>query len=343
MAIYHLNAKVISRSNGQSATEAAAYRAGEKIHDERTGLTFDYTRKKGVYATEIIAPNNAPKWVRARSQLWNAAELIEKRKNSRTAREFDIALPVELTHHQKQELVREFVRENFVNQGLVADIAFHELNSHNPHVHIMITTRKVDENGLAVKDRNLDRKDFLLKLRESWQVHANQALESIGNSQRIDHRTLEEQGINRIPQIHLGANVAAMRQRGIVTERGEEYERIQVANQLLEAQLLADLHNLEAITTIIRLMRYLNPKPIKGWLQFEGQRYIWQVSTDEQTVELHAKDGRGLILRQKDGKVSSNLSDEDRQTMKEIDREINRQIAQRQQQLQQEPGQGLSR
>ncbi len=91
MAIYHLNAKVISRSNGQSATEAAAYRAAEKIHDERTGETFDYTRKQGVYATEIIATDNAPHWVNNRSQLWNAAELIEKRCNSRTAREFDIA------------------------------------------------------------------------------------------------------------------------------------------------------------------------------------------------------------------------------------------------------------
>ncbi len=248
MAIYHLNAKVISRTNGQSATEAAAYRAAEKIYDERTGLTFDYTRKKGVYATEILAPKNAPHWIGDRSQLWNAAELIEKRCNSRTAREFDIALPIELTPPQKQELVRGFATENFVNKGLVADIAFHDINSHNPHVHIMITTRVVDENGLGAKDRNLDRKDFLLKLRESWANHANQALESIGNSQRIDHRTLEEQNINRIPQIHLGANVAAMMKRGIVTERGEEYERIQEANQqieTLEKQLIAVEKNLE--------------------------------------------------------------------------------------------------
>ena len=227
MAIYHLNAKVISRSNGQSATEAAAYRAAEKIYDERTGETFNYTRKKGVYSTEILTPNNAPDWMLDRSSLWNAAELFEKRSNSRTAREFDIALPTELTHPQKQELVKNFVQDNIVNKGLVADLAFHDINTHNPHVHIMITTRTVDENGLGTKDRSLDKKDFLLKLRESWATYTNDALESIGSSEKIDHRTLEEQNITRIPQIHLGANVAAMMKRGIATERGDEYLEIQ--------------------------------------------------------------------------------------------------------------------
>jgi hypothetical protein len=235
MAIYHLNAKVISRGKGKSATAAAAYRAAEKIKDERTGLTFDYSRKQGVYATEIIAPDNAPDWVKSRARLWNEVELFENRKNSRLAREFDIALPGELTHSQKQELVRNFVREQLVSQGMIADVAFHDLESHNPHVHIMLTTRKISKQGFSEKERSWDSRDFLVGIRESWSNYANQALEQAGVIERIDHRTLEEQGINRIPQIHLGADVAAMMDKGIFTERGEEYLRICAANQKIEA------------------------------------------------------------------------------------------------------------
>ncbi len=235
MAIYHLSAKVISRGKGKSATAAAAYRAGEKITDSRTGLTFDYSQRKGVYATEIIAPDHAPNWVGDRSQLWNKVELFETRRNSRLAREFDIALPVELSHDQKRELVRNFVKEQLVSRSLVADVAFHDINSHNPHVHIMLTTRRIEAEGFGAKERDLDKKDFLLKLRESWSEIANRALERAGHSEKIDHRTLEEQGINRIPQIHLGADVAAMGKRGIATERGEKYLSIEAANQQIKA------------------------------------------------------------------------------------------------------------
>ncbi len=235
MAIYHLSAKVISRGKGKSATAAAAYRAGEKIADQRTGMTFDYSQRKGVYATEIIAPDHAPNWACNRSQLWNSVELFETRRNSRLAREFDIALPVELSHDTKRELVRNFVKEQLVSRSLVADLAFHEFNSHNPHVHIMLTTRRIEAEGFGAKERDLDKKDFLLKLRESWSEIANRALERAGHSEKIDHRTLEEQGINRIPQIHLGADVAAMMKREIATERGEEYLSIEAANQQIEA------------------------------------------------------------------------------------------------------------
>ncbi len=235
MAIYHLSAKVISRGKGKSATAAAAYRAGEKIADKRTGLTFDYSQRKGVYATEIIAPDHAPDWVGTRSQLWNSVELFETRRNSRLAREFDIALPVELSHDDKRELVRNFVKEQLVSRSLVADLAFHDMNSHNPHVHIMLTTRRIEAKGFGAKERDLDKKDFLLKLRESWSEIANRALERAGHSEKIDHRTLEEQGINRIPQIHLGADVAAMLKQGIATERGEEYLRREAANQQIKA------------------------------------------------------------------------------------------------------------
>ena len=235
MAIYHLRAKVISRAKGKSATASAAYQSAEKIKDERTGLTFDYTRKQGVNATEIIAPNQAPDWVNNRAELWNNAELFETRKNSRTAREIELALPIELNQESNQELVRGFVKDELISKGLVVDLAFHNMESHNPHAHIMFTTRVVEEKGFGIKDRSLDKKEFLIKIRENWETHVNQALEQAGVRERIDHRSLEDQGINRIPQIHLGANVAAMMKKGIATERGEIYLGIIAANQEIEA------------------------------------------------------------------------------------------------------------
>ena len=234
MAIYHLNAKLISRGKGKSATAAAAYRAGQKIYDERLGMTFDYSRKSGIYATEILAPPSAPDWVKDREKLWNQVELGETRKNSRLAREFDIALPVELTHDEKRDLVRGFVNDLFVSQNLVADVAFHNMDSHNPHVHILLTTRTIKESGFTEKLRSLDKKEFLLELRQSWEDYANKALDLAGVYERIDHRSLEEQGLNRIPQIHKGSYVSACLLKGIQTERGDKYLSIEEANREIE-------------------------------------------------------------------------------------------------------------
>ncbi|MCF7778981.1 MobA/MobL protein, partial [Sulfitobacter sp. M220] len=145
MAIYHLRATMISRSQGRSATAAAAYRVAERIEDRRTGLTFDYAARGGVDHTEILAPDHAPDWVRDRSELWNRVEEAETRKNSQVAREVRVALPAELTHAQRLELVREFVRSQFVDRGMVADIALHAPgrigDERNHHAHILLTTR----------------------------------------------------------------------------------------------------------------------------------------------------------------------------------------------------------
>ncbi len=235
MAIYHYSVSIIGRSSGRSATAAAAYRAGEKISDLRTGQTFDYTRKKGVDATVILAPESAPNWVKNREQLWNEVERVERRKDSQLAREIDVAIPSELSNSQKQELVKAFVTNQFVSKGMVADVAFHHLDSHNPHAHILLTMRDISPNGFGKKNRDWNRKDLLEEQRSSWELIANRALEQAGLEVRIDHRSLEEQGINRIPQIHLGADVAAMLKRGIATERGEEYLSIQAANQKIKA------------------------------------------------------------------------------------------------------------
>lgn len=224
MAIYHLNMKVIGRSSGRSATAAAAYRSGTKITDERSGVTHDYTRKHGVDYSEILVPENASNWVSDRHQLWNEVERVEKRKDAQLAREFDVALPQELSQEQAQNLITDYVQKEFVDRGMVADIALHELDSDNPHAHVMLTTRSLDQNGFGKKCRDWNDKAQLEHWRQSWQDHTNHALEQAGHTERIDCRSLEAQGIDRVPQIHLGAKVLEMEQRTpqpVQTEKGD--------------------------------------------------------------------------------------------------------------------------
>ncbi len=227
MAIYHYSVGIISRSKGRSATAAAAYRAAERIEDIRTGEIHDYRKKKGVDEKFILAPTIAPDWVYNREKLWNEVELGEWRKDSQLSREINVAIPVELSKSLQVELVREFVQEQFVDEGMIADVAFHNLSSHNPHAHIMLTMRNIEKDGFSKrKNTAWNRRELLEKQREAWADHANKALELAKVNEKIDHRTLEEQGINRIPQIHLGANVNAMMKRGIATEKGDKWKAI---------------------------------------------------------------------------------------------------------------------
>ena len=203
MAIYHLRATMISRSQGRSATAAAAYRVAERIEDRRTGLTFDYAARSGVDHTEILAPDHAPNWVFDRSELWNRVEESETRKNSQVAREVRVALPDELTHAQRLELVREFVRSQFVDRGMVADIALHapgrEGDERNHHAHILLTTREIDAEGsvpgggFTTKNRDWNKVEVLEGWREAWARDSNAALERAGLEDRVDHRTLVAQ------------------------------------------------------------------------------------------------------------------------------------------------------
>ena len=203
MAIYHLRATMISRSQGRSATAAAAYRVAERIEDRRTGLTFDYAARGGVDHTEILAPDHAPDWVRDRSELWNRVEESETRKNSQVAREVRVALPAELIHAQRVALVREFVRSQFVDRGMVADIALHapgrEGDERNHHAHILLTTREIAAGGsvpcegFTTKNRDWNKIEVLEGWREAWARDSNAALERAGIEDRVDHRTLVAQ------------------------------------------------------------------------------------------------------------------------------------------------------
>ena len=194
---------MISRSQGRSATAASAYRVAERIEDRRTGLTFDYAARGGVDHTEILAPDHAPDWVRDRSELWNRVEESETRKNSQVAREVRVALPDELTHAQRVALVRDYAQAQFVDRGMVADIALHapgrEGDERNHHAHILLTTRELDAEGsvpgggFTTKNRDWNKVEVLEGWREAWARDSNAALERAGLEDRVDHRTLVAQ------------------------------------------------------------------------------------------------------------------------------------------------------
>jgi hypothetical protein len=245
VAICFVRAKVVSRGGGGSAAAAAAYRSGEKIKDEATGKTHDYTKKQGVDHSEILSPIAATvgnEWLTNRSALWNRVEASEKRYDAQLAREMIIAIPRELAQPDQIALVREYVQTTFVDRGMIADINLHHLDGTNPHAHVMLTMRelKIDEQGIVSfgnKDRSWNDKKLLETQIKEWEVVANQYLDRAGQNIRIDSRSYEEQGISRIPQIHLGKNVTAMRRQGIPTERGNLYDQIDKANEDIRQNL----------------------------------------------------------------------------------------------------------
>jgi hypothetical protein len=244
MAIYHCSVQVASRSTGRSSVGMASYRSGEKIEDKRTGEVYDYTRKH-TDGSEILAPENAPDWARDRAELWNQVEQSEKRKDSQVCREVEVSIPQELTDPERRQLIRDFAQNQFVDKGMIADVSFHNMNDENPHAHIMLTTRNIDENGFGQKNRDWNQKALLEQWRDEWGKHANRALEKAGHDIRIDHRSLAAQGIKREPQIHLGPNVSKMEtpniskagtqeKKPIRTERGDQWTQIDKRNEQLK-------------------------------------------------------------------------------------------------------------
>ncbi|MBO4494220.1 MAG: MobA/MobL family protein [Clostridiales bacterium] len=145
MSIYHCSIKIISRAGGRSAVASAAYRSGEKLYNEETGLTHDFTQKGGVIMNEIILPKHAPMRYQDRSVLWNEIQQIEKRSDAQFAREIEVALPSEMTREDQIECVRSYIRDNFVSEGMIADWALHDKGDGNPHAHILLTLRGIDE------------------------------------------------------------------------------------------------------------------------------------------------------------------------------------------------------
>jgi Ti-type conjugative transfer relaxase TraA len=229
MAIYHFTAKVISRSKGRSAVAAAAYRSASHLHDYRQDLTFDYAAKPDVIHSEILAPREAPEWVRDRELLWNAVEAGEKRRDSQVAREVEFALPGELTQSQAIALAREFVEREFVARGMVADLNVH-WDKGNPHAHVMVTMRELTPDGFGLKATEWNRRELLAEWRQHWADLENKHLLRAGLDIRIDHRSYRDQGIELEPTSHLGRAVDEMRARGEQPERFRQLEEVRERN-----------------------------------------------------------------------------------------------------------------
>lgn len=249
MAIYHCSTKTVNRSSGRSSVAAAAYRAGDEIKDQRTGLNHDFTRKEGVAYNEIIS--NLDIEIK-RAELWNLAEEKENRKDARTAREWVIALPDELNPEQRTHLAKDFAQSLVDRYNVVADLAIHEPSKggsdKNHHAHILLTTRQaqLDQDHqltlttkTAIELSNTKRKalgmttsqEEIKEIRAAWADLANKALEQAGYRDRIDHRSYVDQGKELQPTIHEGSKVTQLRRQGIETEISRFNDEIKHQNE----------------------------------------------------------------------------------------------------------------
>ena len=267
MAIYHLSAKVIQRSQGRSAVAAAAYRAGAALEDQRQGRTFDYTAKDGVVHSEVLLPDGAPDRWHDRAALWNEVEAVERRKDAVLAREVEFSLPRELSRAEAIALAQDFVRTQFVARGMVADLNVHwtrgedragEDGEAKPHAHVMLSMREVvggnrdssdgdkREAGFGKKRRDWNDVALLREWREAWADLANARLLELGHDTRIDHRSLRDQGIDLEPQHKVGPAGARREERGEDAERAAEHRAIARRNG--EALLAEPAIALQALT-----------------------------------------------------------------------------------------------
>lgn len=246
MASYHVSIKTISRSEGRSATGAAAYRAGVEIIEERTGESHDYTRKGGVESAAIYLPDDAPEWAYDRSKLWNAVEAAETRKNSTVAREFEVALPSELPAEERRQLAHDFAKEIVARHGCAVDVAIHapgKGDDRNHHAHILCSTRRLTAEGFTEKTRELDdrKSGEVVRWRERFATLQNERLAKNGIEERVDHRSLKAQGIDREPTRHLGPTATAIERRtGEPSRKREDFERL-AAERLSSAKELGQM------------------------------------------------------------------------------------------------------
>ena len=259
----HFNVSITKRSRGQSAVAGAAYQSGDKLFSEYDQKYKDYSRKSGVVYTEIMLPTNAPPEFADRETLWNAAEEIEKQWNSQLARRFVLALPRGVPAAQYPQMVRDYCNEFFVSKGMCCDFAIHDPDppGHNPHCHIMLTMRAMDENGKWLpksrKVYDLDESGERIRLpsgnckchkestvdwneqyhceewRHGWEVIQNRYLEIADRPERVDLRSYERQGLDTVPTVHMGPAVTQMERRGISTNIGNLNRDIKSANNLL--------------------------------------------------------------------------------------------------------------
>jgi len=298
MEVIHHHVKIVKRSLGRSAVAAAAYRAGDRLHNQYDGITHDYTRRRGVVFTDILLPDNAPDSFSDRETLWNSVEKIEKAANSQLARDVEFSLPVELDRQAQIRLVRAHVREQFVNQGMCADVAIHDKGDGNPHAHILLTMRPLNpdkswglksrreyvlnDNGERIplksgdfKTRkvsltNWDDKGNAERWHGAWADACNRELERQGIERRFTNQSYLDQGILQEPTIHLGKAANQMEKRGEHSELGDVNREIRqrnaeisaLRNQIEELEIQAG--NQDMRPTKERITLYQAPTPAQS-------------------------------------------------------------------------------
>jgi MobA/MobL family len=251
---YHCSVKPISRSAGRSVVAAAAYRLGERLHDERYDQMHDYTRRSGVVDSFTLAPEGAPDWVLSPEKLWNAAERAETRINSRVAREVELALPAFLSPEDRREITERFAGELVGRYGVAVTVALHSPgrgDDRNYHAHILFTTREVMPDGFGRKTRVLDDRktgpEEVTKLRELAASIINESLAAVNSDIRVDHRSFKDRGIEKEPTKHLGPAAASMERRGEGSSRGDVNRDANHSNQTVAE----DVAQLDALDTAI--------------------------------------------------------------------------------------------
>lgn len=239
MSIYHLSVKIYSRGNGDAIIAAAAYIGREKLHDLYYGLTHSFTQKHDLIYSRIHIPPNAPVSLSDKGTLWNVVEKSEGRKNSRLARGIKMALPIELSHEEHIRITESYVIANFVEKGMIADVAIHDKGDGNPHVHILLTTRNVSKNGFGGKNRDWNKRELLNEWRREWANVQNHELELKG-LEPVSHECYAVQdfecAVERIPNKHLGHIVQKLDRSGIETDRMKEYREITKSKLKLELE-----------------------------------------------------------------------------------------------------------
>ena len=315
MAVYHFSAKTVSRSAGRSSTAAAAYRAAERIVDERTGEIHDYTRKGGVVDSQVILPGGG---TMARAELWNSVEAKHKRSDATVAREFVVALPAELEGDQRQDLARSYARELADRYGVAVDINVHapgkDGDQRNHHAHILMSACYVSATGeLGKKAVELDpihcQRHGLANVveveRERWEHLANAALERAGQVVRIDHRSLADQGIeDRLPGVHLGPTATAIERSGRESDVGrraraqaDQFMADMQAQVALQRAAEKDVAELEAELAQLRWQATPVQDRLKATREahsrlLDERKSLWQ---REQQAEEAAKRARPMV------------------------------------------------
>ena len=234
MAIFHFSVKVISRATGASAVATAADRSASRLHEERLARDHDFTNKSGVVHSEVVLPDGAPEYLSDRATLWNTVEAGEKRKDAQLSREVEFVIPREMDQAQGIELTRDFVQREMVDRGMVADLNVHwDIGPDGlakPHAHVMLSMREVGEDGFGAKVRDWNRTELVEHWREAWADHVNERLAQLDIDARIDHRSLEAQGIDLEPQHKIGPTAGRRADEGLEAERLDEHYEIARAN-----------------------------------------------------------------------------------------------------------------